>query len=124
MNKKNLLKITLLSLCLIISIALVAGPTYAQGYCNGTDEVEIADDSFIEYKMTCEGDRVWVLNLLGYTGDIGEVLLMYEVYSINVDGDVEFIGEYTYTESNILAKQENKLETLDGDKVEIEFKFK
>lgn len=123
--KRNLLTITMLVLCLVIGFTLVAVPASAQEfYCYGTEEVTLIDEPNLELIMKCEGDRLWGMYIENfYIGDQGEAELFYIVVSEDYEVE-EFIGEYSWTISNILKKQENRLDTVDGDRLEVLFQFK
>ena len=126
--KKNLLTITMLVLCLMISITLVAVPASAQDFlCYGTQEVILIDEPDFEFTMSCEGDRVWVLGLFDFDIiDLGQVEIEYAICNYDLEED-EFctaIGEFTEHFSNELLKRDVKHEMLDGDKLQVEFKFK
>lgn len=128
--KKNLLTITMLVLCLVISITLMAVPASAQieFHCDGTEKVTLVDAPDFEFTMNCEGDRLWGLVILDIDfTDLGEIDIEYVIcnlYEDDPDAACDAIGEFTDHFSYELLRKEAKYETLDGDKLEIQFKFK
>ena len=123
MNSKNISVRTLLPLCLLIAIAFMAMPAYAQPdfECNGCEKVVFLDNSFIELEAKCDGTDDWLVVpiYLGYGDTAGELALFLIVYN---EDSLIFEGSLTFAAG--LAKRELKLETLSGDLLEIELKFK
>lgn len=120
MNSKNISVRTLLPLCLVIAIAFMAMPAYAQPVCDGCDKIVFEDNQFIEVEAKCDGTEEWiVLPIPINIGDPGELALLLIVYN---EGSVIFDGSLTFAEG--LAKRELKLESLGSAVLEIEFKFK
>ena len=119
--KKNLLTITMLVLCLMISITLVAVPASAQEiYCYGTQEVILIDDPYFEFTMKCEGESLWEMHIEGLNiGELGEVELFYWISS-----EDDMVEEGQLVLSSFLLKREVKTQVLTGDKLEVQFKFK
>ena len=119
--KKNLLTITMLVLCLMISITLVAVPASAQEiYCYGTQEVILIDDPYFEFTMKCEGESLWEMYIEGLNiGELGEVELFYWI-----SGEDDMVEEGQLVLSSFLLKREVKTQVLTGDKLEVQFKFK
>jgi hypothetical protein len=75
--------------------------------------------------MSCEGDILWGLRIHAfYINGIGEVYFEYETCTLVEDEECYGMAGFTATESHELLSKEDIYETLDGDKLQVEFKFK
>ena len=114
-----------LALCLALGTALVVLPVHAQHgleekICMRANKIEFHnEDSGFTLEAKCIGKGSWKVTLVNDVV-IGDTIVLN--FTITHEGNDMFDGAILFASDNVLAKRELKLETVDKDRIDIEFK--